>query len=102
LAICTRPVDFIPESRDSSAKLRGEPAFHRIRIHQACLLKLELSIGEDGEVGNALDFEARGEIRELFGIDLEHNRATSEVARHLRNVGRRHSAGAAPLGPEIH
>jgi len=59
-------------------------------------------VGEDGEVGNPADVVLRGESGKFFGIDLEDDGASGEIARGLRDVRSGHAARSAPCGPEIH
>ena len=44
---------------------------------------------------------AGGDILRGFGVELREPHPRLELARRLREVGRHHSAGAAPRGPEI-
>jgi len=91
-------------SLDVVAGLRRsrKPAFHGARINQASLLELKITPGKHSEVGNSLHTEASGELRELFGVNLEHDSLAGEVSRYLSDVRSGHAAGSAPRGPEIH
>ena len=84
-------------------KLGGacEPTLHGVRVHQTGLLELEAAAREYGEVRNASDVVSGCQFRVLLGVDLQHDGSASEVSRDLRNVGRRHPAGATPRRPEI-
>lgn len=65
------------------------------------MLELEPAVGEDSEIGDALDTVTGSEIGVAFGIDLEDDGAAGELAGGLGDVGRSHAAGSAPGGPEI-
>lgn len=59
-------------------------------------------MGEYCKIRNALNVILRSEFGELLGVNLEHDGASREFARHLGNMGSRHPARAAPRSPEIH
>ena len=79
-----------------------EPALHRGRIYQACLLELQPAAREHGEVRNALDVVPRCELRVPLGVNLEDDGPSGEIAGGLLYVRRGHAARTAPGRPEIH
>ena len=66
------------------------------------MLEAQLSAAEDGEVGDALNVIAGGQLRVLFGIHFEDEGLAGEVAGGLGDMRSGHAAGSAPGGPEIH
>src|SRR6476469_5914643 len=78
-----------------------DPSLHGVGVYQACLLELKAAARKYCEVRNAANVEPRGELREPLCVDFEHDGLSRQIARDLRNVRSGHSAGTAPLGPEI-
>ena len=78
-----------------------QPTLHRVRVHKTRLLELKATARKYGEVRNPTDFVGSGKFREPFRVDLQHDRAASEISRDLCDMRRRHPAGAAPGRPEI-
>jgi hypothetical protein len=79
----------------------GQPGFHSVGIDEAGLLRLECPVGEDCEIGDALDVEAGSDLGVALGVDFEHDGLTRHVARDLGYMRCGHAAGTAPCSPEI-
>jgi hypothetical protein len=79
----------------------GQPGFHRVGINETGLLVLKVAVGEDGEVWDALDVEARGKLGVAFGVNFEHDGLAGHFLRDLCHVWRSHAARTAPRSPEI-
>ena len=78
-----------------------EPADHLCGVGEAGLLLHELAVGEDGEVGDAANVVAGGELGVGFGVDFEDDGAAGGLFGGFGDVGGGHAAGAAPGGPEV-
>ncbi len=78
-----------------------EPTLHRIGVHKTGLLELKATASEYGEVWYSPDVVPCSKFRETFRVDLQDDGAAREVSRHLCDMRRRSSAGAAPGCPEI-
>lgn len=88
-------------SLESGGARLVEPVLHLLVAYESGLLGDELAGVEDGEVGDATDVVAGGELRVLLGVDLEDEGAAGGVGGGLLDLGGGHAAGAAPVGPEV-
>jgi len=80
---------------------RLEPRLHLVVADETGLLMHELASGEDGEVRDAADVVAGGELSVLVGVDLEDDGLSSQIGSGAGDFGSCHAARATPLCPEI-
>src|SRR5688572_15212390 len=78
-----------------------EPGAHLATADRAGLLQLSFAVLVHDEGWNASDTLSRRELRELFGVDLRHDRSIRELTRYGVDFRCRRTTSAAPRGPKL-